>query len=132
MATRRVEFDNPPASPDWGAYEARIAELIEAGRDEGISPSDASIDSFRAFVTSAGYARNAGLALMDNGNLRAVWKGADGAHLGLHFLGDSTVNYVIFKRRPGSTHISRVSGNDSFAGVQEQVRAFGLESLVYA
>ena len=57
------------------AYQTRIRDLIRYGIDEGISMNEASLVDFWAFVRSAGYTRRAGLALMDNGNLRAVWKG---------------------------------------------------------
>lgn len=141
------ELDRHPSTPAQGffeehlrelagawesrrAYQSRIGDLIRYGIDEGISLNEASLMDFWAFVRSAAYTRRAGLALMDNGNLRAVWKGEDGEHLGLHFLGDHTVNYVIFKRRPGSRRVSRVAGNDTFDGVKSQVRAFQLNSLV--
>ncbi len=114
------------------AYQGRIADLIRYGKDEGISLNESSLMDFWAFVRSAGCTRRAGLALMDNGNLRAVWKGEDGEHLGLHFLGNHTVNYVIFKRRPGSTGVSRVAGNDTFDGIRRQIRAFHLTPLVSA
>ena len=67
---------------------------------------------------------------MDNGNLRAVWKGKDSSHLALHFLGDQLIRYVIFKRRAGSRHTSRVAGTDTFEGIRKQVQAFQLAELV--
>ena len=113
-------------------YQGRIGDLNAYGADEGVSLNEASLMDFWAFVRSAGYTRRGGLALMRNGNLRAVWKGDDGEHLGLHFLGNQTVNYVIFKRRPGSTGVSRAAGNDTFDGIKKQIRAFNLTSLVNA
>ena len=111
------------------AYRNRIDELAGYGLEEGISVSAPSEEDFWAFMESSGFTNRAGLVLMDNGNLRAVWK-RDDDHLGLHFLGNQTVNYVIFKRRPGASEVTRVAGNDSFDGIKERVRAFELASLV--
>ena len=69
---------------------------------------------------------------MDNGNIRAVWKGEDASHLGLHFLGEQQVQYVIFKRHHGNGKISRTAGIDTFEGVKKQIGAFDLMSLVNA
>ena len=113
-------------------YQNRIRELARFGRYEGISFNGASENDFWIFLRSAGFTRQAGLALMDSGNLRAVWKGDDGDHLGIHFLGDQNANYVIFKRRLGTNQVSRVAGNDTLDGVKKQVRAFNLASLVNA
>ena len=112
------------------AYQSRIGELIRYGIVEGILLNEASVMDFWGFVRSAGYTRQARLAFMDNGDIRAVWKGDEGDHLGLHFLGNQAVNYVMFKRRPGAIQVSRVAGNDTFEGIKRQIRAFSLTSLV--
>jgi hypothetical protein len=112
------------------AYRHRIAELSSYGMDEGTSLNEASERDFWAFVEASVSTRRAGLVLMDNGNLRAVWKGDDESHLGLHFLGDQRARYVIFKRRPASRHISRVAGTDTLEGIRVQIRSFDLTSLV--
>ena len=70
--------------------------------------------------------------LIDNGNLRAVWKGENGTHIGLQFLGSHAVQYVIFKWRAAAETISRVAGRDSFDGVKRQIKAFDLRSLIFA
>ena len=111
-------------------YQRRIEELSRYGVEDGITLSEASHRDFWAFMDSAGYSRRAGVALMDNGDLRAVWRGDDHSHLALHFLGDRTIRYVIFRRRPASKHVSRVAGTDTFDGIKQQVLAFDLESLV--
>ena len=111
-------------------YQRRIEELSRYGVEDGIPLSEASHRDFWAFMDSAGYSRRAGVVLMDNGDLRAVWRGDDHSHLALHFLGDRTIRYVIFRRRPASKHVSRVAGIDTFDGIQQQVLAFDLESLV--
>ena len=111
-------------------YNQRIDQLRVYGQEDGITLNEESERAFWTFIESSGFTRRAGLALMDNGNLRAVWKGDDGDHLGVHFLGNHVVNYVIFKRRPGTVQVSRVAGNDTFDGIKKQVRSFALNSLV--
>lgn len=39
--------------------------------------------------------------------------------------------YVIFKRRPRTGRISRVSGRDNFEGFKRQAEAFDLDFLLY-
>lgn len=99
-------------------YRNRIAELREYGVEDGVIVNPASEKDFWAFVKSLPTARPGSLVLMDNGNLRAVWKGDQGSHLGLQFLGRRMVEYVIFKRRPRAKQVSRVAGADTFDGVK--------------
>ena len=112
------------------AYSQRIDELRGYGLEDDISLNEASENDFWRFIGSSGFTRRAGVVMMDNGNLRAVWKGADSSHLALHFLGDQLIRYVIFKRRAGSRHISRVAGTDTFEGIKKQVQSFQLAELV--
>ena len=112
------------------SYQRRIDQLSRLGVEEGITLNEASKRDFWAFVDSSGYSRRAGMVLMDNGDLRAVWKNEDQSHLALHFLGGRTIRYVIFRRRPATKYVSRVAGTDTFEGVKQQVRAFDLMPLV--
>ena len=114
------------------AYKARIDTLRSAAALDGIDVNEASERDFWSFIGSSRFSRRASLALMDNGNLRAVWKGEDASHLGLHFLGEQQIQYVIFKRRSGSRRVSRTAGIDTFGGVKKQIGAFDLMSLVNA
>ena len=75
--------------------------------------------------------RRGNLVLMDNGNLRAVWRDGQGTHLGLQFLGSGMAQYVIFKQRKATGPISRVTGRDTFGGLKRQIDAFELHSLLY-
>jgi len=111
-------------------YGNRIAELREYGAEDGITLNPASKKDFWSFVKSLPATRSGSLVLMDNGNLRVVWKGDQGSHLGLQFLGGQMIQYVIFKRRPGASKVSRVTGADTFGGIMRQIDAFELKSLV--
>lgn len=113
-------------------YRQRIEVLCNDGDLDGITINKASIQDFWSFVESVPFASKAEIVLVENGNLRAVWDGEDGSHLGFQFLGDHMVQYVIFRRRHGSGHVSRVAGRDTLEGVKKQVRNFDLEALLKA
>lgn len=113
------------------AYTHRIEELREFAAEEDTCSdiSESSKEDFWWFVESMPLARKAELVLMDNGNLRAVWKGDDKTHIGLQFLGNKLGEYVIFKRRPSAKQISRVAGIDTLEGLKKQIRAFDIPLL---
>ena len=113
------------------AYVNRIKELrgFAADDDDCSDIREASETDFWSFVKTIPLAKKAGVFLLDNGNLRAVWKGDEKTHIGLQFLGGQSTRYVIFKRRPASEKVSRVSGIDTLEGVKKQVRAFGITML---
>ena len=114
------------------ACKVRIEALRADAAQDGYNLNVASERDFWHFIRSEPFIRKGNLVLMDNGNLRAVWKGEHGTHIGLQFLGWRTVQYVIFKRRAGTWAISRVAGRDSFEGVKRQIQAFDLRPLIYA
>lgn len=113
-------------------YRPRIEDLREDAQLEDILWSDDSETDFWTFVVANSSWRKALLGLVNNGNLRATWKGDDGSHLALQFLGDGNAEFVIFKQRPGSRRVSRVAGIDTLQGVRSQVEAFDLARLVYS
>lgn len=118
---RRTKYD---------AYMARIMLLKDEAVHDGYALNFASEINFQQFIQSAPEIRKGNLVLMDNGNLRAIWKDKQGTHLGLQFLGGRMVQYVIFKQREQGQQISRVTGRDSLEGFKRQIDAFGLQSLL--
>ncbi|MDE0154403.1 MAG: hypothetical protein OXI88_18890 [Gammaproteobacteria bacterium] len=112
------------------AYLARMKLLKDEAVHDGYTLNLASELDFRQFIQSEPEVRRGNLVLMDNGNLRAIWKDGQGTHLGLQFLGDRMIQYVIFKRRKQGQQISRVAGRDSVEGIKQQIDAFGLHSLL--
>lgn len=120
------------AQADLHAYRVRILALGADAIQDGYDLNRASERDFWHFIRSEPFIRKGNLVLMDNGNLRAVWKGENGTHIGIQFLGGRIVQYVIFKRRRVAGAISRVAGRDSFEGVKRQIAAFNLRPLIYA
>ena len=114
----------------WEAYRRRIEDLRDYGEDDGIRVNEDSEGDFWSFVHSAPLSERAALFLMDNGNLRAVWKDRDLSHIGIQFLGQQKAEYVIFNRKKGSEDIFRAADIDTLSGVRKQIHAFDLTSLV--
>ena len=114
------------------AYQSRIEELRRFAALDGFSVNKASERDFWSFLTSMPFLRRAGVILMENGNLRAVWRSDDKSRLALQFLGNRSVEYVIFKRRRGAKEVSRAAGFDTLDGLKRQIYAFDLTTLVYA
>ncbi len=92
--------------------------------------SEASEMDFRRFVFAYPDLRKGSLVLTDNGNIRAIWKGSRGSYLGLQFLGDGIVQYVMFNQRENEKEVSRALGRDAIQGVLRQIKAFGLVALL--
>ena len=112
------------------AYSSRIAYLRDEATHDGYELNEGSEGDFKQFVRSRPYMRKGDLVLMDNGNLRAIWKDEQDGRLGLQFLGGNMVQYVIFRRRQADREISRVAGRDSLEGIVRQIDAFQLHSLL--
>ena len=109
------------------AYQHRIETLRSDAEVEGFAVNKASEENFWSFIGSLPSARKGELVLIDNGNLRAVWKDKNGDHLGVQFLGEQMAEYVIFKQRPSAGSVSRVAGIDTLDGVITQLQAFDLD-----
>lgn len=105
--------------------------LREEAQHDGYTLNPASRRDFERFALGADDVRRGGLVLLENGNLRAIWRDEQRARVGLQFLGGGRVQYVIFKRRKGERSVSRVAGRDSLEGLERQLAAFELHSLLY-
>ena len=113
-------------------YRRRVETLRSEVALDSFWINEGSEKDFWAFMKLQPFVKKGLLAAVDNGNLRAVWKGEHGTHIGLQFLGNRKVQYVIFKRRTPGGEISRVAGYDTLDGVKRQIHAFNLEPLLYA
>ena len=112
------------------AYTRRIAVLKEQAERDGYSLNQASKEAFFEFLKTNPLIRRGRLVLMENGNLRAVWKGEKETHIGLQFINARSIQYVIFTRRAPRYPVSRVSGRDTLEGLKRQIEAFDLKSVL--
>jgi hypothetical protein len=108
----------------------RIGDLKRSGAEEGLPWSPASEDDFWAFVSLWPTLREPGLILMDNGNLRAVWRNAAGEQVALEFRGYRQVYFVFFARRPEGPPMARSVGEDSVARIGEKIAGDNLTGLL--
>ena len=108
------------------AYTQRIEELHNEAALDGIEVSRTSERDFWSFVRLGDPDRRAGVMLLDNGNLRAIWKSEDGSSVGIQFLGEWMAENVIFSRRPATAEISRVAGIDTLQAIERKIPAFDL------
>ena len=111
-------------------YERRIDELEEQAQPYGYTLRIGSKAAFLLFLDRMPQIREAGLVLMENGNLRAIWKGDDGAHVGLQFISPESIQYVIFRRRRLGSSMSRVAGRDTIDGILQQLDVFDLRGML--
>ncbi len=112
-------------------YQRRIKELERFGALDNIAPNSDSKKDFWHFVTSEPAVCKAGLVLLDNGNLRAVWKGSDKSRIGMEFRGGRMIRYVIFKYSPAGKSVRRIVGTATLDEVKQQICKLDLKQLVY-
>lgn len=112
--------------------EHRISFLKAEARLEGEPFNPASEQYFWQFMNNLPFFRKPRIFLVDEGDIRAVWKGEGGVHIGLQFLGIDNVQYVIFAKRSEARDVSRVYGRDTFRGILRQITAFDIEDLISA
>lgn len=113
-------------SPAHEAYRARIETLREYAASDEIDVQPGSEQDFWAFTHALPEAPKAEIVLMDNGNFRAIWEDGRENRVAIQFLGARRGEYVIFKRRPDASDVSRVAGIDTLDGIRRQIRAFDL------
>lgn len=112
--------------------DARITDLRKEALEEKQPFSATSEKDLRLFLGASPVIKRPSVYLIDNGNLRAVWRDTEGAQLGLQFLGEGEVQFVIFARRAEAPRIARSAGRDSAAGIRKQIASFELQELIYA
>lgn len=108
----------------------RIRLLKRDAADDERPFSEESADALLRFVEWFRTTVKPLVFLMDNGNLRAAWKGKDGSQVALEFAKADRVQYVIFSKlgADGARHRS-VGWNDQH-GVKNIVEAHKLQGLL--
>ena len=107
-------------------YEARLEWLTEVGAEDDIELNESSKRDFFSFIDSELYLNVASLVLLDNGNIRAVWKPGNQNQIGIQFRGNGKASYLIFKRL-SEDDVSRTVGLTSLAGLRTEIQKFGFE-----
>jgi hypothetical protein len=126
-ANRSLECNAP--SQSLRDIAVRLEFLRAEAEDEGVSWSKESERDLIAFCSTSTVAP--AVYLLENGNLRAVWRDQTGAQVGLQFRGGGQVHYVMFApRAQGAT--ARLYGVDDVASLRPQVSAAGLQRLLFS
>ena len=125
---------NTDQALEWNEeHRIRIKYLRNEAEQDGISLNPASERYFWRFVNSVCQNRRACLFLLDNGNLRAVWKDENDAQVGLQFRDDGMVQYVIFARSKSEDEITPAYGRVSIdTAILGQIGGIDLLPLVGA
>lgn len=112
------------------AYKERIEVMREYGAEDGLEIDGRSELDFWLFANSEPEICLTNIVLLDNGCLRVGWKDGDGTQLGIQFLGDSMLHYVIFKKRHKWKRIVQTTGIDSFERFMRLVDEYELWPLI--
>lgn len=110
----------------------RIRELDAFARSEGSRVNPASERAFWRFLRRSPFGAEPGLALLDNGNLRATWGDMKPTHTGLQFLPNDQVQYVVFARPPASPAVMRGRGRAGMADIPKLLAGYGITDVLDA
>lgn len=114
------------------AVKQRISLLKRIGAEENISPSEKSGELLVEFLNRRTIDNKPSIFLLENGNFRALWKNEKGEQIGLQFLSDENIQFVIFARRPDRSDLARSYGIDTPEGIKHIIEANRLRTLLYS
>jgi hypothetical protein len=118
-----------PSRADWmSELNARIEQLKEIAEEENLPFSQVSADQALSFVLQLNGSRRPSAFLIGNGNVRLVWSSQKGEQVGLQFLGNGEVQFVLIARR--EQNLSTSMGTDLPDAVMRFIAAAGLSHLV--
>ena len=106
-----------------------LRELRSFAEEDGIELSAPSEGDFFDFACTEPQTKAASLVLLDNGNLRAVWRSGQ-EEVGVQFYGDGSVQYLISREGDDGkiTHTARRGTFEEFSAAIEDA---GLGGLLY-
>ena len=112
-------------------YVERIETLNELAREDGYELDESSYNNFQEFLEKYPRLVHADLVLLDNGNLRAIWKGENGTEIGLQFLKDSRIQYVLFNESGPNCAESKPYGRGVFEETMKKIKEFDLDKIMF-
>lgn len=110
--------------------EDRLRELNVEAHVDGDTLSEASVRDLREFIQSIGATKRPSIFLLDNGNIRALWRGTNGQQVGLQFLGSGRVQFVIFSQREKPRMMMRVAGINSLIETRVRIARDRVDNLL--
>ena len=118
-----------PAFSARAGHERRIAQLRSFAEEDGIELSATSEGDFFDFACTVPRTRAASLVLLDNGNLRAVWRAGE-QEVGVQFHGGGSVQYLI-SREGDDGEITHRARRGTFEEFSAAIEGAGLGGLLY-
>ena len=118
-----------PASSARAGYQRRITQLRSFAEEDGIEVSARSEGDFFDFACTEPQTKAASLVLLDNGNLRAVWR-AGLQEVGVQFYGGGSVQYLI-SREGDDGKITHTARRGTFEEFSAAIEGAGLGGLLY-
>lgn len=143
----RHEPDTPPsrglredAAPWFGAaldgtgrarglVSDRLSELRELAAEDEIAIAPASEEGLMRFLAEEKVAIRPALALLDSGELRALWQAGED-QVGLRFMPNGGVAYVCLARREGCSDLVRAYGVEQADRMMPLIETLGLAALL--
>jgi hypothetical protein len=114
------------------AIRTRIRELEKILKEEdGSSLSQNSVDEFYICMELAGATRSPRLFVPGNGTLRAVWRDDETNQVGLHFLGNEEVHFVLSRSYPEGPSMTSI-GVDRLGDIVRRIESHDLLKLLRA
>ena len=106
---------------------SRISDLKEISIEEELPYNEKSAQDSIDFAKSINSSVKPSAFLIGNGNIRLLWL-KNNEQIGLQFLGDGLVQYVMFARR--EKQIAPHMGSDDTETITRQISALGLRHLL--
>jgi hypothetical protein len=113
-----------------GYVMSRLAELKERAEEESIGISATSERDLIRFTQDNKRLRRPYIFLVENGNLRTVWKNDRGEQVGIQFRGNDIGQFVIFAERKEPNLVARSLGRDCISN-KNVIGAAGALDLVF-
>ena len=108
----------------------RIRALDDFARSEGFRVNPTSERTFWRFLGRSPFGAEPGLVLLDNGNLRATWGDMRPTHVGLQFLPNDQIQYVVFARPPSSPDVMRGRGRAGITNLPKLLDSYGVADVL--
>jgi hypothetical protein len=112
----------------WMGVVERLHELRNDAESSGVPISENSLHDLWYLLRKALPGNRPSIFLLDNGNLRALWTNNKKEQVGLQFLGDGEVQFVIFVQRPNM--MARNHGTESLSAMLAKIWDSGAAHLL--
>jgi hypothetical protein len=112
----------------WNAVVERLHELRYDAESSDAPISENSVRDLGYFVSKTLPGRRPAIFLLNNGNVRALWTNDKKEQVGLQFLGEGEIQFVIFVQR--ATMIARDHGTESLSGILARIWYSGAAHLL--